>query len=136
MRIDFVFSYWIFFWYILYELKLTSFNPKLAVLAGLIQNSFILGMMIYFKNSWIHIFLFCLINTVLKVIPFWNLRNTKYHKKDAYAMMVYFMIYLIWMFANGKLGMKFDIYKKVKHNEPIGPFIYYIVRHFNHDRNV
>lgn len=130
-RFDFVFSYWIFFWYILYELKLTSFNPKLAIMLGLIANLFLLSMMFYFNNAWIYLFLFCLINTFLKVLPFWRLRNTSYHKKDAYALMFYFMIYLTWIYVNDKLTFGLEIYKKIKQNKPIGPFTYYIDMYFN-----
>jgi hypothetical protein len=31
LRFDYVFSYWIFIWYLFYELKWTSYNPKLAL---------------------------------------------------------------------------------------------------------
>ena len=124
-RFDFVFSYWIFLWYILYEFGVTSFNPKLGILIGLIENAFLLAVMIYYKND--SIFLFCLINTFLKVIPFWRLRHTLYRKKDAYALLVYFMLYLVWVsmnenvlvYAKGRI-------KNIKENKPAFPLIQYI----------
>ena len=47
-RIDFVFSYWIFLWYILYEFKITQYNPKWALTFGLIENIF--AVIILFKG--------------------------------------------------------------------------------------
>lgn len=127
-RFDFVFSYWIFFWYIVYELKLTSYNPKLAILVGLIQNAFILGIMIYFNNAWLYIFLFCFINLFLKIIPFWRVRRTAYHTRDAYALLIYFMIFLTWIYINDYNLIQYasERYKQLKNNKPIGPFIYFI----------
>ena len=127
-RFDFVFSYWIFFWYIVYELKLTSYNPKLAILVGLIQNAFILGIMIYFNNAWLYIFLFCFINLFLKIIPFWRVRRTAYHTRDAYALLIYFMIFLTWIYINDYNLIQYASkrYKQLKNNKPIGPFIYFI----------
>ena len=37
-RFDFIFSYWIFIWYILYELKIVSYNPKGALVFALVEN--------------------------------------------------------------------------------------------------
>jgi len=127
-RFDFVFSYWIFVWYLLYEVKLTTYNPKLAILLGLFENACILGMMIYFNNAWTYIFLFCLVNLFLKVIPFWRLRHTSYAKKDAYALLFYFMIFLTWIYVNDQTLTKYALerYKQLKTNKPVAPFTYWI----------
>jgi heme/copper-type cytochrome/quinol oxidase subunit 4 len=108
----------------LYELKFTTYNPKLAILLGLIENVFILGMMFYFNNAWIYLFLFCFVNLFLKIIPFWRLRRTAYHTKDAYALLIYFIIFLLWIYVNDKFSL--ESYKKLKQGKPIGPFTYYI----------
>ena len=72
IRIDFIFSYWIFIWYILYELKLTVYNPKLVLWFGLFENLLHLLLMIYYKNSLISIFLFILVDIFIKIIPLWK----------------------------------------------------------------
>ena len=91
-RGDFVFSFWIVAWYILYELKITKYNPKIAIIIALIVNSMMLSMMIYFNNSWINILSFFFINFVIKVLPLIRLQNTEYKWIDFYALVVLFII--------------------------------------------
>jgi len=38
LRIDLVFSYWVYFWYILYAFKITNYSPKFPLILGLIDN--------------------------------------------------------------------------------------------------
>jgi len=131
-RFDYVFSYWIFVWYILYELKIVSYNPKIALVLGLLENLIILLFMFYFYNSFIYIFLFCFINFFLKVIPLWRLRNTGYFKSDICALLILFSIYLFWLYINNVRFEKYavDKFKQLKNNKPIGPFTYYVDKYF------
>ena len=78
-RFDFVFSYWIFLWYILYILKVVIYNPKWALTISLIENTFALALMFFYKNSFINIFFFCFINLFIKILPLWSLRKTNVH---------------------------------------------------------
>jgi len=123
MRFDFVFSYWIFAWYVLYALRVTTLIPKIALIVGILQNTGLLLLLFYYKNDWIHIATFCFINLCIKVIPLWTVRNEPYRWKDFYALVVYFMIYLVWLFINGKLKLNTDGLQLVKNNLPIGPFM-------------
>ena len=127
-RFDFVFSYWIFVWFLLYHFGFTSYNPKIALIIALIENIGILFLMIYLKNSFIYIFLFCLINFFIKVIPVWLLRNTKYDWKDVYAIFALFLIYILWLLINEVDFKKYvtDRYEHLKHNTPAAPLIHYI----------
>ena len=127
MRFDFVFSYWIFAWYVLYIFRVTTFIPKIALVVGVIHNTIMLLMMIYYKNDWIHIATFCFINTFIKVIPLWTVRNDPYRWKDFYALVVYFMIYVVWLFINGQLhvGLENGL-EKIKNNLPAGPFMQFV----------
>jgi len=123
MRFDFVFSYWIFTWYVLYALRLTTYNPKIALIVGIIHNTGLLLSMFYYKNDWIHIATFCFINLFIKVIPLWTLRNDEYRWKDFYALIVYFMIHLVWLYVNGQLHGIDKGVEKIKANLPVGPFM-------------
>lgn len=70
---------------------------------------------------------FILINTVLKAIPLWRLRNTPYRWKDVYAFIVLFIIYVGWLYVNGLLTI--DVLKtslKKLENNAVGPFTYYV----------
>jgi hypothetical protein len=129
-RFDFVFSYWIFLWYILYILKVVKYNPKWALMLSLIENTFALVLMIFYKNSFINIFLFIFINLFIKILPLWSLRKTTYEINGIYSLIILFCIYLIWLKINN-----FDILKNMKKwfdyiksdNDP-GPFTYYAKR--------
>jgi hypothetical protein len=128
MRFDYVFSYWIFTWYLLYELRVTTYNPKIALVLGLLENIILFSIMVYMNQSWLHLIVFCLINTVLKVIPLWRLRNTSYRWKDVYAFVILFMIYVVWLYVNDQIttpNLKASL-KKLENNAPVGPFTYYV----------
>jgi hypothetical protein len=127
-RFDFVFSYWIFAWFILYELKITHYNPKIALIIGLLVNVIELSTMIYYKNSFSNIFLFSLINFIFKVVPLWILRKTEYKVIDVYADIGLFIIYLFWLFINNVNIRKesTNLVYKIKHNKPVGPIMYYV----------
>jgi len=127
MRFDFVFSYWIFAWYVLYIFRVTTFIPKIALVVGVIHNTIMLLMMIYYKNDWIHIATFSFINLCIKVIPLWTVRNEPYRWKDFYALVVYFMIYVVWLFINGQLHVSVENgLQKIKNNLPAGPFMQFV----------
>jgi hypothetical protein len=123
MRFDLVFSYWIFAWYVLYALGVTTFIPKIALIVGIIHNTGLLLSMFYYKNDWIHIATFCFINLCIKVIPLWTVRNEPYRWKDFYALVVYYMMHLVWLFINGQMNGIDKALDQVKKNLPIGPFM-------------
>ena len=97
-NIDLIFSYWIFTWYVLYEFKIITYSPKLALIVGLISNIILLLLMIFYNNSIIIIVLFCIIQIFRKIIPLWRLRNN--HIYDFKALAILFIIYMIWLFIN------------------------------------
>jgi hypothetical protein len=96
--IHLIFSYWIFAWYILYEFKFIKYSPKLALILGLISNTTLLLLMIFYNNSIINILLFCLVQLFIKIIPLWRLRNNKIY--DLKSLVILFIIYMIWLFIN------------------------------------
>lgn len=127
-RFDYVFSYWIFAWFLLYQFGFTSYNPKIALILGLIENIGILGSMIYFNNSFIYIFLFCIINFFIKVLPIWLLRKSKYEWIDVYAMIALFLIHILWLVINKVDFKKYasDRYSQIKTNRPAAPLTHYM----------
>jgi hypothetical protein len=128
MRFDFTFSYWIFIWYVLYILRLTTFTPKIALVLGVIHNILLWLIMFYYKNDWIHIVTFFLINLCIKGIPLWTVRNDPYRWKDFYALVVYFIMYIIWLFVNDQLhtrGIEKGL-QQIKDNVPSGPFMQFV----------
>ncbi len=125
-RFDFIFSYWIFAWYVLYELRLVSYNPKGALFLGLVENLILLGILVYY--SYPYILIFMIINFFIKVVPLWRLRNTSYRVVDVYATILLFCVYLLWIWIHQTNVM--DIVQRQIHNvkthQYIGPFMYIV----------
>ena len=94
-RFDYVFSYWLFAWYLVYEFGLVAFNPlpflAVSAIVNLIQLSSGLT-----KNPG----LFILINIFIKVIPIYSLLKVPVRSADIYAGFVYLFVYLTWMYLN------------------------------------
>jgi hypothetical protein len=101
IRIDFIFSYWIFAWYIAFILHLTSYNPKWGLILGIIENLCMFIALLIFGGSPYYMILFMCINVVIKGIPLYTIYNTKTTQKDIYALLGLFAIYTIWVHLNG-----------------------------------
>jgi hypothetical protein len=130
-RFDFVFSYWVFTWYILYELNLVKYNPEPALIIGLIENIGKLGLMFYYSNSMNNILLFCIINLFIKVIPLWRLRQTEYTMNDILIIPILFIIYIIWLLINNidLIKIMSRSYDDIKYDKSFGPLMYYILEY-------
>jgi hypothetical protein len=101
IRLDLLFSYWLFIWYILYEIEITKYNPKAWLIFALISNSYVIFFMIYFKRFY-KLLLFVIAVSIFKVLPLWTLRNTIIYMKDIIAGVVLFFIYYAWLNYNNK----------------------------------
>ena len=128
-RIDHVFSYWIFFWFIFYKLDIIKYNPKIFLIIAGIENLYLLINMIYYKNSLKYILLFIFINIFIKVIPLIILWNTEYRFNDFIAGIVLFLIYFGWLYLNGlsiksSIGKFKDSLDKIKENKAFSPVIH------------
>lgn len=98
LRIDFVFSYWIFTWFLLYMIGVVPFNPKLFLILG-IFSIFVLPP----PNKSIY---FLIINTFIKVLPLYLIWNTKIKNVDNYFGVGLGFLYLIWLKLNKEDVMK------------------------------
>ena len=102
-RLDFVFSYWIFAWWLLYAAGFTSFNPKLILILGIIENS--IGLFFLPTEK---ILFYLVINLFIKVIPLYLVWNTQIQQRDIVFTFVLFLIYLAWVKLNGV-----DMFKRI-----------------------
>jgi hypothetical protein len=109
-RFDYVFSYWVFAWYLIYEVGLVQFNPlPFLAIAGIYNlGQLLLGQI---GNPG----LFLLINIFIKVIPIFSLQGVPVRMTDIYAGFVYVFIYITWMYIN-----KEDV---LKTRTPLADFI-------------
>jgi len=100
LRFDLVFSYWIYLWYLLYVFKIISYSPKFALYLGLLDNIVMLVLMFLFGTSKITIFYFIIINTIIKILPLYFLRNQIIRLKDVYFTFFLFLVFVIWLHIN------------------------------------
>jgi hypothetical protein len=132
-RFDFVFSYWIFAWYMLYALRVTSYSPKAFLILSVSINIFIFLLMIYYKNSILYISLFIIANFIIKVIPILLIHHIPIRTRDYYAGVVIFLIYNIWLYINGTsfFEIMHNQYMAILKNDARTPFMHYIVKLLN-----
>jgi hypothetical protein len=100
LRADLVFSYWIYVWYILYAFKITRFSPKFPLILGLIDNIIMFGLMLLYGTSRETIFYFIIINTLIKVVPLYYLRNESIQWSDIYFTCILFLVFMGWLYIN------------------------------------
>ena len=128
MRIDLVFSYWIFAWYLLYKAQLLSYNPKFIIIAGIIENSFLLLYMLLHGSNMRTVFWFIFINTFIKVIPFYTVRNERIQVRDIWFSGLVFGMYAVWIALNRQslTGNYRAVVDSLIHNRDETPFLAFI----------
>ena len=99
-RLDLIFSYWIFAWYLLYITKIITYSPKFIIILGIIENMILLFFMIQNGSTIETIIKFIVINTFIKILPYYSIRNDKIIDKDIVASIVLFIIYIVWLYIN------------------------------------
>ena len=100
LRADLVFSYWVYLWFILYYFKITNFSPKFPLILGLIDNIIMLLLMLVYGTSRETIFYFIIINTLIKVVPLYYLRNEPLKLRDIYFTCFLFILFVGWLHLN------------------------------------
>lgn len=108
MRIDFIFSYWIFCWYVLHIFGIiTKYNPKFAIICGLIENMFIVLLMLLYNTKTKLVLLFIAMSVILKVIPLYTIWNTKINMNDIFMTFLLLVIYFFWTYMHNKTYLDF-----------------------------
>ena len=125
VRPYFIFYYCIFFWLILYMLRIIPFSPKFIIILGIIENIFILTLKIYNKY-YSSIPSFLIINTIIKIIPLICVWNTTIKENDIIFSAILFIVYLIWLIINKKFyilySMEWLTKNKKNKNSVVAPF--------------
>ena len=120
IRMDFIFSYWIFLWWIFYELNLVSVNPKFIIIIGIIHNIILLFTKIYKKSK--SVLPFIIINFCIKIIPIISLLHTNIQYNDIIVTFYLFLVYLIWIIINYKTIIMYN------ENKAIPPFEHFFMK--------
>ena len=100
LRVDLVFSYWIYIWFILYELQIIDYSPKFPLILGVIYNVIMLFFMTLYGTSRRTIFYFIVINTLIKVLPLYYLREESIRMSDIYFTGGLFLLFVFWLHLN------------------------------------
>ena len=127
LRPDFILSYWIFAWYILYITKVVSYSPKLIILLGIFENFITFMIMVLYGSNVKTIIYFIIINVFIKIIPFYTVRNETIRSRDIFATIFVILVYLLWVKINGQSVIKYytKIIYSLTHNktDTIGIYI-------------
>ena len=102
MRLDFIFSYWILIWYLAYAVKFTNLSPKFALLIGIIENLALFAFMIYKRTDIDSLLRFGFGNLLIKVLPFYLLRNESIKQSNIIVTLLVFALYNAWLYINNE----------------------------------
>ena len=135
LRFDLVFSYWIYLWYILYVFKITIFSPKFPIILGLLDNIIMLFLMLMYGTSKRTIFYFIIINTLIKIVPLYYLKNEPLKMKDIFFTIFLFIIFILWLHLNkqslfGNIKLIHDSLLFGQDNTPFMAFINKLKKNF------
>jgi len=102
LRSDFILSYWILAWFILYIIGIVRTSPLFATLLGAIEN---IGSVIYFifmGASPYNIIKFIIINAIIKGLPVWYMivRGHTMTRSSMIATGIMIVMYYTWLLMN------------------------------------
>ena len=99
-RFDYVFSYWLFAWWILYALKATRSSPALWLWAAVLFEIVLFIILVNRQYPVWYITLFVLINLVIKGWPLWSMRRET--PRGIWPGVLLFLTYTAWLHVNGE----------------------------------
>lgn len=119
-RVDLLFSYWIFTWFLVYIAGWTSYNPTFALIISTLENGIMLVFM--YKTRFYTIFLFIVALFLFKLLPLYSITRS-IHLRDVVATLILFLIYAGWLYFNGQpLTYTIQVSKDVVENKRDLPF--------------
>jgi hypothetical protein len=109
VRSDFVFSYWIFVWFLLYYFKCVDEAPKGLLIVGLLYNLLVSAYFFFIiprESPLYNKIKYCIINFCIKVLPLFYLRNRKITRLEIMISVLLIVSYLLWIFINATNPME------------------------------
>lgn len=104
---DLIFTYWIFTWFLLYYLVFPNlYNPKFALISGLIVNLVILCILIYNAVPLLYIIGFMIVILITKISPLYLIRKTKIRTSDIYFTVCLFLLYVLYFWIKENKNLK------------------------------
>jgi len=116
IRFDFIFSYWIMLWFLIYFIRVHFFrkrktvehfikygNPKFALLCAFFENLCVLFYIVAKNAKWYIILKYVFSILVLKIVPLYLLMSYKMNlPNDIYVTISLFIIYLFYLNNSGE----------------------------------
>jgi hypothetical protein len=96
----FIYSYWLFAWFLLYLLNIVHYNPIFYLIIGYILTIFEFIYLILNKTNKYNLIKYAFINIIIKVIPIIILiflNKYKFNSNDIYIGFILIIIYLLLM---------------------------------------
>lgn len=115
-RIDFIFSFWIFAWFLLYINGFTEFSPFFVLILGIIHNVSYFIKNMFNKSKISSQIIFVVGNIVLKIMPTIYLiskKDTHISFEDIIFTTILFIVHLIWLKINHEIRF-IDVIFKLK----------------------
>jgi hypothetical protein len=114
---SYVFSNWLFFWFVLYAFKFTTYNPKLILELALLHNFIILFYKILITENTCYNATFVCGMIFMKVLPLYVIRETKINCYDVRMSVFIYSLFLIWLRFNDKelFTFQFELMKVFIH---------------------
>lgn len=100
IRDDFVISYWVLAWFVLYMLRVIPYNPYLALVILLCVVTVATIYMFYEKAPLDAVLKFVAYHAIIKLIPLAVVWRHPMRPMDYTATFVLFTVYSLWMFYN------------------------------------
>lgn len=112
IRFDYLFSYWIVIWFLIYYFiqpshsKIVQFirnnmNPTIGLLIALLENIITFIFIVNSHFEWWFFFVFIFMMVSIKILPIYLLRNTKIHLiPNIISLISIFFIYNVYLLVN------------------------------------
>ena len=126
IKFDDLFSYWIYFWFLLYYFIISvfsekhefvrfiqnRFNPKLAIIIALLENIVTFTIILIFNfQVWLIVY-YILMILFVKVLPLYLLRKDKIHPLNDIIVLILLFLFYVWYLHNIKKTSLQGIYTK------------------------
>jgi hypothetical protein len=99
IRPDFILSYWVFAWFLVYLIGWTKANPKLLIAVGILENLWTMGYIWGYATTENFVY-FILVFLLTKVIPFATLWRVPVTKRDVFASVGVVAAYVVWIYLH------------------------------------
>jgi hypothetical protein len=131
-RFDFIFSYWVVILSIFHIFHFIKYNPMPLLIIGILLNVIEITLMIYYKNSILHIIIFTILSFTMKMIPYFFMKDDIITRNDVINSILLVIIYFLYLHINNVNIIDFlkNYTSGIKENKPNGPFTYYVDKYF------